>query len=313
MKQPHMLLLGLSVLLLNAVPGVPCAAQPGPADGDARVVIIGVDGLSPDGIRQAETPHLDALLKQGAHTMQARAVMPTSSSPNWASMLMAAGPEQHGITSNDWEPDSFALGPVCRGTTVRFPTIFDELRRQQPRAASAVFHDWDGFGRLVEPEAPDTIADGDGPEATVRTAMQYVRAKKPRLTFIHLDHVDLAGHAHGHGTPAYYAAVAEADRLIGAVMNGLREDGQWQTTTLLLTSDHGGKEKGHGGDSPEEVLIPWILVGPGVRPGVELSAPVDTYDTAATAAYVLGLRPHACWIGKPVRAAFAEASPRSAG
>ena len=35
-------------------------------------------------------------------SIHARGVIPTVSSPNWASMIMGAGPEQHGITSNDW-------------------------------------------------------------------------------------------------------------------------------------------------------------------------------------------------------------------
>ena len=60
-----------------------------------HVVLIGVDGLSPRGILETETPHLRALAQRGAHTWHARAVMPTSSSPNWASMIMGAGPEQH--------------------------------------------------------------------------------------------------------------------------------------------------------------------------------------------------------------------------
>ena len=53
-----------------------------------HVVIVGVDGLSPDGIRKAATPNLHRLMKSGASTLHARAVMPTVSSPNWASMRM---------------------------------------------------------------------------------------------------------------------------------------------------------------------------------------------------------------------------------
>jgi hypothetical protein len=46
-----------------------------------HVVVIGVDGMSPDGIRKASTPHIDALIKNGAHTFKAQAVMPSVSSP----------------------------------------------------------------------------------------------------------------------------------------------------------------------------------------------------------------------------------------
>jgi predicted AlkP superfamily pyrophosphatase or phosphodiesterase len=66
-----------------------------------HVVVTGVDGLSPDGIRKAATPQLHQLMKVGASTLHARAVMPTVSSPNWASMIMEAGPEQYAITTNN--------------------------------------------------------------------------------------------------------------------------------------------------------------------------------------------------------------------
>ena len=91
--------------------------QPGGCPGiSARhVVVIGIDGLSPDGIQKGATPQLHQLMKSGASTLHARAVMPTVSSPNWASMIMGAGPEQHGITTNDWEVDKFEIAPTAVG------------------------------------------------------------------------------------------------------------------------------------------------------------------------------------------------------
>ena len=77
-----------------------------------HVIIIGIDGMSPDGIKNAKTPVMDNLMKNGSFTMHARNVLPTSSSPNWASMIMGAGPEQHGITSNKWELNDHELPPL---------------------------------------------------------------------------------------------------------------------------------------------------------------------------------------------------------
>jgi hypothetical protein len=81
------------------------------------------------------------LREQGGWTFHARGVMPTSSSPNWASMLMGAGPEQHGITSNEWQPEMFEITPTARGPGGIFPTIFCALREQRPDSYLAVFHD----------------------------------------------------------------------------------------------------------------------------------------------------------------------------
>jgi arylsulfatase A-like enzyme len=51
------------------------------------------------------------------------------------------------------------------------------------------------------------------------------------------------------------------------------------------------------------MTIPWIASGPGIQAG-ELTQSVYTMDTAATAAYALGLPIPADWDGVPVLEAF---------
>lgn len=281
-------------------------AQEGSASraGVEHVVVVGVDGMSPAGIAAAKTPHLDALMARGAFTMKARAVMPTSSSSNWASMIMGAGPEQHGITSNDWEPDQFEIAPTAKGPGGIFPTIFAVLREARPESHLAVFYDWSGVGRLFEHDVVDWSADTKGPAVTTQRAVEYLVENLPTLTFIHLDHVDHAGHGHGWGSPEYVKAVEEADGYIGQVVQGVEQAGITGSTLVIVTSDHGGKGTSHGGSTMEEIEIPWIVAGPGVAEGLEITDPVDVYQTAATIAYVLNVTPPTCWIARPVAQAF---------
>ena len=100
--------------------------------GVKHVIVIGVDAMSPDGIINAKTPVLDEIMKNGAYTLNARGVLPTSSSTNWASMVSGAGPEQHGVTSNGWERDDFNIPAVLTGTEDIFPTIFGVSKEQRP-------------------------------------------------------------------------------------------------------------------------------------------------------------------------------------
>jgi arylsulfatase A-like enzyme len=74
---------------------------------------------------------------------------------------------------------------------------------------------------------------------------------------------------------------------------------------VLITADHGGIGHGHGGNTPEEVNVPWILDGTGVVNG-ELQVEVMTYDTAATIAYLLGIEAPECWVGKAIIQAVAQ-------
>lgn len=275
-----------------------------PAPLAKHVVIIGIDGLSVDGVKNSRMPNLNKLRKDGAFTFKARGVMPTSSSPNWASMIMGAGPEQHGITSNDWKLNKHTIEPTFIGPGGIFPTIFCILRQQRPSSKAAVVHDWDDFGRLVEKDMVTILEHKVGPDLTIDRATEVLKELKPDLLFIHLDSVDHAGHKEGWGTPEYYQAVEHVDELIGRVLATLQEAGIADSTFVLVTADHGGLGKSHGGESMAELEIPWIVHGPGVIKGTEITAHVNTYDTAATVAYVLGLERPAAWIAKPVMQAF---------
>jgi hypothetical protein len=53
------------------------------------------------------------------------------------------------------------------------------------------------------------------------------------------------------------------------------------------------------------VNVPWILTGPSVANG-ELRVPVNTYDTAATIAYLLGIKAPDCWVGRAVMEAVGQ-------
>ena len=294
------------VVILAAVPLLAVRQASAPLRSAAdHVVLVGIDGLSPEGLRRVDAPAFRELMKTGAYTFHARAVIPTVSSPNWASMLMAAGPEQHGVTSNDWDPDRFEISPVAIGTGRTFPTIVGELRRARPSAAIGVFHDWDGFGRLVERDAATVVVDLDGPQNAVERAVAWWDARRPALTLIHLDHVDHAGHENGWLSLEYLEAVREADRLLQHVVQALRERRLWDRTAIIVTADHGGVGKKHGGLTQSEIEIPWIAAGAGIVKGRELKQPVTTIDTAATIAFLLSVPPHSAWTGRPVREAFA--------
>lgn len=125
--------------------------------GIAQVIVIGVDGMSPDGIRNATTPVMDSMIAGGAVKWNVRTVLTTSSSQNWASMIMGAGPEQHGVINNDWERDDHTLPPIIAGEEGIFPSIFGIIRQQKPDAEIGAVYHWRGFGRLFEKKAVNYV------------------------------------------------------------------------------------------------------------------------------------------------------------
>lgn len=271
-----------------------------------HVVVIGIDGMSPDGIQKAETPNMDALMENGAHTFHARNVLPTSSSPNWASMIMGAGPEQHGITSNEWQPNRHELPPVIETEPGIFPTIFWLIRQYEQEAEIGAIYHWKDFGRLFEKSAVKKDVSYKNENKVADEAVNYITEKRPKFLFIHIDHVDGAGHKYGHGSEMYYGGVTKADQLIGKIVTAVEKSKMKGQTLFIVSADHGGKGTSHGGESLQEVEIPIIISGAGVVPGYEITHPTNIYDIASTVAWVFHLEQPNAWIGRPIVSAFAR-------
>jgi len=269
-----------------------------------HVVVIGFDGLSPNGLENADTPTFDKIISEGSSSMHARAVLPTSSSTNWASMIMGAGPEQHGITSNSWEKNNFVLPTIVQNEDFLFPSIFQLIDDQVENAEIGAIYHWTGFGRLFEKGAVDYDISPDSEDETAALASVYIKDKKPTFTFIHFDHVDHGGHEYGHGSPEYYESVEKADKMLAEVMDAIKASGMADETVVIISADHGGLGKGHGGESLQEIEIPFIVWGKSVKKSHVLKYPVYQYDNAATVAFALGIKTPMAWIGKPVKNAF---------
>lgn len=242
--------MGPKTILLSLVVALGCcppvfAASAGSWHGP-RVIIIGVDGLSVDGVRTAPAPRLRELMDRAAWTLEARGVMPTLSSPNWASAINGAGPAQHGITSNGYLRRMVEFRPVCQAEDGKFPTIFGLMRAAYPESHIAVFHDWKGFADLLEKSAPDVLRHVPGAAQTTAAAIAYWSTNRPALMFLHLDNVDHAGHAHGWYSKRYYEAVADADGYVGQVLDMVDALSARDSTYILLTSDHGGTNMATG-------------------------------------------------------------------
>ncbi|SCW92132.1 Chitobiase/beta-hexosaminidase C-terminal domain-containing protein [Sphingobium faniae] len=278
-----------------------------------HVIVIGVDGLSPDGVKSAKTPNLHDMMKKGSWSLNARGVLPTTSSANWASILTGAGPEQHGVTSNDWRVSEFNIPTSVIGSGGFYPSIFQVIADQRPDWKTGSIYHWSGFANLYDRQFVDHDVHGETEEETAKLAADYIRAEKPAFLFVHLDNVDHVGHADGHGTPQYYAAVAQADKMIGRIRQATVDAGIADETVILVTSDHGGVGKGHGGETLAELEIPWIAYGKGVNPGARLDLPINTFDTTATVAWLLGVDIPYAWLGRPVRSVMkGEPAPAQA-
>ncbi len=75
-----------------------------------------------------------------------------------------------------------------------------------------------------------------------KAATHIVRTKKPNLLLFHLLTTDSLNHSFGPGSAASFAGYALADRLLGDLLDAVKDAGLSDRTTIVVTTDHGFKK-----------------------------------------------------------------------
>lgn len=267
-----------------------------------RVIIMTFDGIRVDGLAQAKTPYIDRLIKEGAASMATRDVMPSVTLPNYTSHLLGAGPEVHGVDNNDWLVNNHRLDAVETDEDGYFPNVFKVLKDNVKDIKTAFFWNWEP---LINPhnrkyfDRTASAADTEF-EYLCDQAIKFLRETKdsPSFTFLYNVWTDHVGHNHKWMSREYIKSIEESDAQIGKVIDFLKKEKMYKDTHILFTSDHGGVGNGHGGVSPEEMIVPWVWTGPGIKKGFTIEEPNNTVNTASTVLHLFGVEQPACWTGE---------------
>ncbi len=224
--------------------------------------------------------------------MFATTVTPPVTLPAHLSMLTSVPPSVHGVVDNAWN---------VKGRS--FANLVDQIA--MTGMLSVAFYTWEPLRDLWAPGSMaatwfrnlDWRTDGD--HYVAEAVIGFFDHSDADFAFVYLGSVDIAGHLHGWMSDEYLRQLETVDEVLGGVLDGLGAD----ATTVLL-ADHGGHDHAHGSDHPDDLTIPWIVTGPGIRRDHRLDSDVSLLDTAPTLARVMGLVPPASWQGQPVLEAF---------
>ena len=252
-----------------------------------KVLMVLVDGMRPDSLAACGNPLVDELLAHSAYTLKGTTVMPSVTLPCHISLFHSVTPQRHGILTNTYVPQ---VRPV-KG-------LFEALRGAGK--TSAMFYDWEELRDLARPDNITYACFASGHQfgyekanpIIVDNLLRYFATYgQPDFTFLYLGWTDEAGHGFGWMTEEYLRSVSGSLDSVRQVMETLGND-----TLVMLTADHGGHERSHGTELPEDMTIPIFLYNRAFESRELPTASI--LDLAPTTAAVLGVPADREWEGK---------------
>jgi len=263
-----------------------------PAPLARRVLILSIDGLRPDMISLAPMPNLQALMQVSSYSLTAQTVFPSITLVSHSSMLTGQCPSKHGVDWNDYIPEK----GIAQGVD-----LFDIAHAAGMQTVMHVGKE--KLQQITDKTSLDIFTYVNDRDTVVVDRLLSDFPEDFGVMFIHFPLVDGMGHAYGWLSPQQVSVSVRADEALGQLLAGLDARGLRAETLIIITADHGGHDTTHGYSLPEDMTIPWIASGPGIQLK-QLTTQVHTIDTAATAAFALGLHIPPEWDGVPVYEAF---------
>ncbi|ROS02070.1 PAN domain-containing protein [Sinobacterium caligoides] len=221
-----------------------------PIPGNKHILLIGFDGLRGDSIQCdncADTPNFDALIAGGAFhdNVVAGGKQSTYSGPGWSSVFTGYWADQHGVTSNS------------TNLTLQKPHVFDLIKQSYPTATVGVAADWLNLTTNLRPKQADYVvktATKKSQQTTDEVIQWLSWQHAPTAIFYYLHNTDIHTSSYDPENSTYQTAIESEDAQMGQVLTALKNRPNYanEDWLIVVTSDHGGLGKGHGGQSAEE-------------------------------------------------------------
>jgi predicted AlkP superfamily pyrophosphatase or phosphodiesterase len=255
--------------------------------GTVKSLVVCLDGLRADAVGPGDTPAVErladghwqpgirAFFAPHAHVIPDA---PSVSGPNHAAILTGVTAVQHGVHSN-------ATAALANVAQLDYLAI---LETRNPALSTAKLAAWAPDERIPTGADATTIA----PDDTLVDRAATLLAGDVDALFLFLDGPDAAGHAEGFGGTAYLAAVAQADRAIDRLLDVIAARPSFATEDwqIVVTTDHGGLGRDHGGTSDDETTIPFLVASPHADPAASRDG-VRNVDVTPTVLAHFGIDP----------------------
>ena len=251
-----------------------------------KVILISIDGMRPDGFLACGNPFAKKLIELGSYTLNGRTIFPSVTLPCHMSMFHSVPAERHGISTNIYTPMVRPLNG-----------LFEQIAMMG--GISAMYYGWEPLRDVARPGSLkysgyiNAYTEESSDTSLTDMALERISTSRPDFVFLYMVETDeKGGHDHGWMTAEYMHTISVALDNVKRVWEACRDE-----YTIIITADHGGHDRGHGSDMPEDMTIPQFFLGKRFTPGKVLEN-VSILDLAPTVADIMSVPKAPEWEGR---------------
>lgn len=255
---------------------------------DKKVILISIDGMRPDGLQKCGNPYVKEMEKLCSYTYNGSSCVPSVTFPCHFSMAHSVIPQRHGLLTNTYVPQ---VRPI-KG-------IFERIADMG--GINAMYYGWEPLRDIVLPGALkyatyiNAYTEESSDTALTDAAIERIEKCKPDFVFLYMVETDeKGGHDNGWMSEEYLRRISIA---IGNVKRVIEKFGD--EYSVILMADHGGHDRSHGSEMPEDMTIPFFFYGKDFEAGKVLEN-VSLLEIAPTIAKVMGIPAVEDWDGHSV-------------
>ncbi len=220
-----------------------------------KALIIGIDGCRSDVLEEITTPNLDGLIANGLYSKDCLNDDITISGPGWSAILCGVWSDKHEVYGNDFSTNNYSL----------YPSLFNRIESFDSDLHTVSICNWSPINTHIVQTDADVIMNAANDNEVATLAIDIIQNSDPDVMFLHFDEADGAGHSTGFSmnSETYVTTLQNIDVLIGDVLDALEQRPNYNSENwaVFVTSDHGGINFSHGGNTIQEQLVPFIISG----------------------------------------------------
>ncbi|XP_054461497.1 venom phosphodiesterase 1 [Anoplopoma fimbria] len=264
---------------------------------DQPLLLVSLDGLRAEYLQtwSALIPVLDKLKKCGTSAPYMQAAFPSKTFPNHYTIVTGLYPESNGLIDNTmFDPvfnASFSLSSPQKDNPDWYlgQPIWHTAKHQGLKSGTFF---WPGSDVKVNGSFPDIYKPYNGKvpfEERVFTVLKWLQLpdnERPDFYTLYLEEPDKSGHSYGPVSGGLIEALQGVDKIVGQLMNGLKQIGLHRCLNIIVVADHGMEatscdRKEVLQDLVGDIRNYWVTEGPFGRIRAKNNAVLDSAELVA--------------------------------